>query len=110
VNLRVKTVLIALAVPVILCGSCTTFCALNCGPYALDARLGDAPRWVRDGVLLGLTSSELDARVGRQSPRSFSGWDRAYFLHSQQSCVDSVWLVVHFGPDGRVDRAAITND
>lgn len=84
-------------------------CGGLCG-RAGDARLRDAPEMVKEGRLTGLDRDQLNSILGATAQKSFQSWDSAYYIGPDNACVDSTWLVLRFGPDGRVSESAITND
>ncbi|MGE3073024.1 MAG: hypothetical protein AB7N24_02785 [Dehalococcoidia bacterium] len=85
-------------------------CSSVCDGY-VDSRLKDPKEIVQDGRLLGLDNEGLYEAIGEPADGwHFDGWDQAYYIGSDDSCVDSKWLVVKLGPDGRVVRVGITND
>lgn len=86
--------------------ACTSLCDGH-----VDSRLRNPEAIVRDGRLLGLDDAQLESAVGKPAQGwHFEGWDQAYYIGSDGTCVDSRWLVVRFGPDRRVVGAGITND
>ena len=88
--------------------------ASTCYPLCdghVDARLRNPDKIIRDRELLGLDEDELTRAIGKPAEGwHFSGWDQAYYVGSDGSCIDSKWLVVKFGNDGRVEKVGITND
>lgn len=76
-------------------------------------RLGMADRLLARATLIGLTRPQLAAMLGEPPPTSyFSDWDVAYRLGMERGfiSIDSEWLVIRFGPDGRVAQARIVTD
>jgi hypothetical protein len=63
--------------------------------------------------LLGLTRQEVVDRLG-EPPKTnyFQKFDLVYYLGPERGFIsmDSEWLVLKLGPDGRVERAAIVRD
>ena len=78
-----------------------------------SVRLRMADDLVENKTLIGLTRQEVVARLG-EPPKTeyFKNFDLVYYLGPERGfiSIDSEWLVVKFGPDGRVQRAAIAND
>jgi hypothetical protein len=86
---------------------------LGCRAQTSNRELRKAPELVEDRTLIGLTREEVVDRLGKPNDKMrFNGWDMVYWLSPDDEffCVDNTWLVVRLGEDGRVDRAAITND
>lgn len=76
-------------------------------------RAGMADRLVARRTLLGMTRTEVVDMLG-QPPESYVGGpsDLVYKLGAERSFIslDSEWLVVRFGPDGRVTECKIGTD
>ncbi len=85
-------------------------CEVLCGYGPADNRLLRAEEMVESGELLALTPAELDLALGPHNGRTIAETDRAYFLRKDSSCIDSEWLAVNFGADGRVDSVRIAQD
>ena len=78
-----------------------------------SVRLRMADDLVENKKLIGLTRQEVVARLGGPPKTEyFENFDLVYYLGPERGfmSIDSEWLVVKFGPDGRVERAAIAND
>src|SRR5262245_24472150 len=66
----------------------------------------------RDG-LIGKTRNEVLQMLGEQSPEPyFAQWDLRYWLGPERGFIgiDSEWLVLRFGADGRVIENSIVTD
>ena len=78
-----------------------------------SARLRMADDLVDNKKLIGLTRLEVVARLG-QPPETeyFKDFDLVYYLGTERDfiSIDSEWLVLKLGPDGRVTRATIARD
>jgi hypothetical protein len=78
-----------------------------------SARLRMADDLIRTQKLLGLTRHEVVTLLG-EPPKTeyFKEFDLVYFLGPERGFmgVDSEWLVLKLGPDGRVNRATIARD
>jgi len=78
-----------------------------------SVRLRMADDLVENKKMIGLTRQEVVARLG-EPPKTeyFKNFDLVYYLGPERGFmgIDSEWLVVKFGPDGRVERAEIAND
>jgi len=76
-------------------------------------RLRMADDLVDNNKLIGLTRQEVVARLG-EPPKTeyFKEFDVVYYLGPERGfiSIDSEWLVLKLGPDGRVERAAIVHD
>jgi len=68
---------------------------------------------MRSGQLDGLTRPEVVALLGpaRDTPY-FSDWDLVYLLGPERGMfsIDSEWLVIRFGPNGRVSEYRVVRD
>lgn len=68
---------------------------------------------VNSKKLNGLTRSEVVALLG-EPPKTeyFTEYDIVYYLGQERGFmpIDSEWLVLKFGPDGRVKVATIARD
>lgn len=74
----------------------------------LDVRA--AERMVESGELIGVLPREVPARFGEPRMGRF-GTDLHYYLGSDGGfCVDSTWLVVNLGEEGRIAFAGIATD
>jgi hypothetical protein len=76
-------------------------------------RLRMADGLLKSGALLGKTRSEVGDMLGPQTTSSkFREFDLVYWLGPERSFVriDSEWLVMNLGPDGRVENARIVTD
>jgi len=72
-----------------------------------------ADRLVGRHTLQGKTRSEVVSLLGEPPPTGyFSDWDLVYFLGPERGfwSIDSEWLVVRFGQDGRVAEFRIVRD
>jgi len=78
-----------------------------------SVRLRMADDIVDNKKLVGLTRKEVIARLG-EPPKTeyFKNFDLVYYLGTERGfiSIDSEWLVLKLGPDGRVTRATIAND
>jgi hypothetical protein len=78
-----------------------------------SVRLRMADDLVENKKLMGLTRQEVVARLG-EPPKTeyFKNFDLVYYLGPERGfiSIDSEWLVLKLGPDGRVVRATIAND
>lgn len=83
---------------------------------APDARAGMADRIVATGDLLGKSKSEVFAMLGERQSDPPSDWDGldvvSYHLGAERMMfsIDSEFLRVEFGPDGRVARCWISSN
>lgn len=67
----------------------------------------------RSGQLDGLTRPEVAALLGPPRDRPyFSDWDMVYLLGPERGIfsIDSEWLVIRFGPNGRVSDYRVVTD
>ncbi len=76
----------------------------------VQGTLQEAPQMVRTGGLIGLDKTQLESLLGPASQKTFQSWDTAYYLGPDDACVDSRWLVLRFGAEGRVIESAVAND
>jgi len=78
-----------------------------------SVRLRMADDLVENKKLIGLTRQEVVARLG-EPPKTeyFKEFDLVYYLGPERGfiSIDSEWLVLKLGPDGRVKRATIARD
>jgi len=78
-----------------------------------SVRLRMADDLVDNKKLIGLTRQEVVARLG-EPPKTeyFKEFDMVYYLGPERGfmSIDSEWLVLKIGPDGRVVRATIARD
>jgi hypothetical protein len=78
-----------------------------------SVRLGMADDLIRTRMLLGLTRHEVVALLG-EPPKTeyFEEFDLIYYLGPERGFmgIDSEWLVLKLGPEGRVNRATIARD
>jgi len=78
-----------------------------------SVRLRMADDLVDHRKLIGLTRQQVVARLG-EPPKTeyFKEFDLVYYLGPERSfiSIDSEWLVLKLGPDGRVMRATIARD
>ena len=68
---------------------------------------------VRSGRLDGLTRPQLLALLGPPSGAGyFTDWDLVYWLGPERGWfgIDSEWLVIRLGPDGRVAEYEIARE
>lgn len=66
-----------------------------------------------DDVLVGRTRAEVVARLGEPPATSyFRDWDLVYRVGMERGfiSIDSEWLVLRLGADGRVARATLVTD
>jgi hypothetical protein len=99
--------------PFLALGACAAPMLLICSRETSNPELRKAPQLVEQGALIGLSREEVVGRLGEPNDgKILAEWDAAYWLRPDDSlvCVDSKWLAINFGEDGRVERAAITND
>ena len=79
----------------------------------LSVRLRMADDLVNRQTLVGLTRQEVVALLG-EPPKTeyFKEFDLVYYLGPERGfmSIDSEWLVLKLGPEGRVKRAAIARD
>lgn len=76
-------------------------------------RLSMADRLIARGTLQGKPRAEVVELLGEPPENtSFSDWDLVYWLGSERGfiSIDSEWLVIRFGPDGRVAEYRIIRD
>jgi hypothetical protein len=76
-------------------------------------RLGMADRLLARGTLNGKTRAEVVEMLGEPpTTEYFSDWDLVYWLGPERGfiSIDSEWLVVRFGPDGRVTNNRLVRD
>lgn len=76
-------------------------------------RLSMADRLVARSTLLGKARTEVIALLGEPTPTNyFSDWDMVYWLGEERSIfpIDSEWLVLRFGTEGRVVENRIVTD
>jgi len=78
-----------------------------------SVRLRMADDLVDNEKLIGLMRQEVVARLG-EPPKTeyFKEFDLVYYLGPERGfmSIDSEWLVMKLGPDGRVVRATIARD
>ena len=78
-----------------------------------SVRLRMADDLVDNKKLIGLMRQEVVARLG-EPPKTeyFKEFDLVYYLGPERGfmSIDSEWLVMKLGPDGRVVRATIARD
>jgi len=78
-----------------------------------SVRLRMADDLVDNKKLVGLTRQEVVARLG-EPPKTeyFKEFDLVYYLGPERGfmSIDSEWLVLKLGPDGRVVKATIARD
>lgn len=105
----VRTLLFVVAVVALYFGACLSV------PRTRECWFGDgdvkaARRMVEDGELIGLLPREVPARFGEPRTGRF-GTDLHYYLGPDGGfCVDSTWLVVNLGEEGRITFAGIATD
>jgi hypothetical protein len=77
-----------------------------------NPRLANVDQLIRDDVLLGMDAEQARQLLGPSHPdvRMFRDWDSHYYVRPRAYCVDSDWLVLRFGPDGKVTEVRIVND
>ena len=76
-------------------------------------RLGMADRLLARRSLLGRTRAEVVAVLGEPPPTGyFADWDMVYWLGLERGWIriDSEWLVLRLGKDGRVVDGRIVRD
>ena len=104
-----RAALFAVAVLALWVGACLAM------PTTRECFLGDpdvdaANRMVASGELIGLLPKDVPARFGEPRAGRF-GADLHYHLGpSGGFCVDSTWLLVDLGEEGRVARADVVTD
>lgn len=78
-----------------------------------SVRLRMADDLVSNKKLIGLARQEVVARLG-EPPKTeyFKEFDLVYYLGPERGfiSIDSEWLLLNLGPDGRVQRATIARD
>lgn len=77
------------------------------------ARLAMADRLVARRSLTGKSRDEVVKLLGEPPPTEyFADWDLVYWLGRERGfmSIDSEWLVIKFGPDGRVADYRIVRD
>lgn len=88
------------------------------GVWQADAATGSGPRlrmadrMIARRALEGLSRTELIAKLGPPDSHIFPGYDMIYLLGPERGFVsiDSEWLAVQFGADGRVTGARLVRD
>lgn len=85
------------------------------GVHSQDApRLRMADGLVRDGRLVGMTRTQVDALLGPQTQTEYFRPEHAYvyWLGAERGWIgiDSEWLVLKLGPDGKVAQARLVRD
>jgi hypothetical protein len=68
---------------------------------------------VENQKLIGLTRPEVIAMLGEPPMQEyFKNYDLVYYLGPERGfmSIDSEWLVLEFGPDGRITKAIIARD
>lgn len=85
-------------------------CGWKCGQSPVDPRLRDAPTFVAEGRLLGLTPAQLRSQLGPASDRRIGNWDVAYYAGPDSACIDSRWLVLNLDDTGRAYVARVVTD
>jgi hypothetical protein len=78
-----------------------------------EVRLGMADRLVAQGTLWEKVRAEVVEMLGEPPPTGyFSEWDLVYWLGPERGFIriDSEWLVIRLGPDGRVTEYRIVRD
>lgn len=76
-------------------------------------RLEMADRLVARGTLVGKSRAEVVELLGEPSPTTyFADWDLVYWLGPERGfiSIDSEWLVLRLGEDGRVSYNRIVRD
>lgn len=76
-------------------------------------RLKMADRMVARSTLVGKSRAEVVALLGEPTPTAkFADWDLVYWLGPERGWfgIDSEWLVLRLGPDGRVADNRIVHD
>jgi hypothetical protein len=77
-------------------------------------RLRMANGLIRDGKLIGMSRTEVDSLLGPQTSTGYFRPDYAYvyWLGAERGffSIDSEWLVLAVGPDGKVSQALIVRD
>ena len=77
------------------------------------ARLAMVDDVLERGILRGASRDSVERLLGpRDKTDYFRDWDLVYWLGPERSMfgIDSEWLVVRFGADGRVSDARIVTD
>lgn len=76
-------------------------------------RLEMADRLIARGTLVGRTRAEVVALLGEPPPTGyFAEWDLVYWLGPERGLIsiDSEWLVLRLGADGRVVENRLVRD
>ncbi len=76
-------------------------------------RLEMADRLIARGTLLGKTRDEVMQQLGEPPPTGyFADWDMVYWIGPERGyfSIDSEWLVLRLGEDGRVVENRIVRD
>ncbi len=93
--------------------------AFNPAGWQADAEVGSgvrqqmADRLLARGTLIGLTREEAVGLLGEPPATGyFSDWDLVYWLGPERGFIgiDSEWLVLRLGADGRVVEARLVTD
>lgn len=104
-----RAALLTVAVVALWLGACFAV------PSTRECFLGDpdvdaANKMVSSGELIGLLPKDVPARFGEPQTGRF-GADLHYHLGpSGGFCVDSTWLSVDLGEEGRIERADVFTD
>ena len=72
-----------------------------------------ADRLIARGSLIGLTRNEAVALLGEPPETGyFTDWDLVYLLGDERGfiSIDSEWLVLRLGPNGRIAQAKLVTD
>jgi len=98
--------LVGIAAALPLYGGFATYKICTVGPEA--QALKQAPKFVDDRALLGLSEAELLNKFGMPSSGVKSDdWDALYFLRRTDLCMTSEWLAIAYGDDRVVEDADI---
>ena len=98
--------LVGIAAALPLYGGFATYKICTVGPEA--QALKQAPKFVDDRALLGLTEAELLEQIGLpNSGVESENWDALYFLRRTDLCMNSEWLAIGYGDDRVVEDAVI---
>lgn len=76
-------------------------------------RLTMADDLIRSGMLQDKTMAEIVTLIGPPTDTSyFATWDMVYYLGPERGVfrIDSEWLVLKFGPDGRATEIQLVRD
>ena len=93
---------------------CLAGILLGCsGSGSGDPEIDKAEQIVKDGSVKTMTLNDLTQLFGKPNADGyFKDWDSAFVLGFDKRAysVDSSWLVVNYGADGKVTEARIAQD